>query len=275
MDKSGPICFIGGGNMARAIIAGAVQKEFKAHEIVVLDHNQEKCNVFEQEWHIMASTDPKKVFALSPQLFVLAVKPQDFKATIDKFELILNQTEVGVVSLAPGLTMLALTKRLPRCQWIRAMPNTPATVHAGATVLFAKQNLPQWLQTRIDALFSAIGITTWVESEHQFNVFTALSGCGPAYYFYFLEIFIAKARELGLAQDVAQTFAVQTIQGAAQMAKQSRASIATLRANVTSKGGVTAKALDSMQQDGIESLIADAMDAALKRIDELEQTCVL
>jgi len=176
-----------------------------------------------------------------------------------------------LISLAAGLSLSWLEKHCVEKQAIiRAMPNTPIAVKKGATPLIANQFVSREQKEFSTNLFQCMGMSTWVTNEDNMDVFTALSGSGPAYVFLFLEAMIHAAEKLGLEEDVAQAFALQTMTGAVELANASKLSVNELRKKVTSSGGTTAAAIQVLKEEKFEEIVFKAMSAAFMRSKELE-----
>ena len=261
------IAFIGGGNMAAALIGGMLRKGFGPASILVVEISAEGRERMAREHGVAALAAPDASLR-DVDLIVMAVKPQNMReAATALAPHISNQT---VLSIAAGTRIGDLGRWLGgHAKLVRTMPNTPALIGQGISALFAAPEVE--ISRRMDAerVLAAVGQTVWVESEDLLDPVTALSGSGPAYVFYFLEALQAGGRALGLEDQTARRLALQTVVGAAQLAAQSTESFATLRERVTSKGGTTAAALAVMQECGIAENIARAMKAASERGHEM------
>ena len=178
----------------------------------------------------------------------------------------------AVVSIAAGIQIGDLQNWLGEGQAIvRAMPNTPAMVRTGATGLFANPQVNSQQREAIQAIFNAVGIACWVESEAQIDAVTAVSGSGPAYYFLVMEVMEKVAGELGLSAETARQLTIQTALGAAQMASSGELNTTQLRQQVTSPGGTTHAAIETFKEGGIEESFRQAMQAALHRAEEMSK----
>lgn len=269
MAQNLKMVFIGGGNMAKAIIAGLTRDKSHSHQIYVVDHHDEKCRALREEYKINATTDVNEVMEYA-DILILAVKPQDAQSTCKMLKNI--PPHALVISFMTGVTLAHLSAWLGSSYAaVRAMPNTPAIVNFGATGLFANTQTNELQKAQAEKIFEAVGIVTWLKKEADINTIIALSGSGPAYYFYFMEVMQKHAEAMGLAPEVAKDFAIQTALGAAQLAANSTDELTTLRANVTSKGGTTAAAINVMQEQNLAQILAAAMEAASKRALELSE----
>ena len=201
---------------------------------------------------------------------VAAVKPQDMAATLQPLRDALQTSRPVVLSIAAGIRVADLSR------WcgtgvpiVRAMPNRPALNGASATALFASADSTRATRDLASAVATSIGTCVWVQSEHEIDAVTALSGSGPAYFFLLAEHMIDAAVELGLERATARELAIQTLFGAGQMARASDGDLARLRAEVTSKGGTTEAALRSLESDQLRAIVRRALTAAAQRSQEL------
>ncbi len=255
--------------MSRAIVAGLIQDGYPAESITVIDRNPEKCALFRDTYGIHAFDDLDAGLTRADVL-VLAIKPQDAAAACSLLRAHCAQHAPLVISVMAGITVATLGHWLGHhTAIVRAMPNTPAAIQAGATGLFANTATPLEHKNIAESILRATGVITWVDAETDLAAITALSGSGPAYYFYFMEIMAEIAVRMGLSQETAHLFAAQTAYGAAKLALASPEDFVTLRNQVTSKGGSTAAAIGSMQKNDLENLLAEAMLACQRRALEL------
>ncbi len=260
------ICFIGGGNMATALIDGLLRQGVEITTLHVVEtraetrqhlHEHKKIAVFE---HLSA--------AATADVVVLAVKPQQLPSVAKQLRQWLN-TQL-VVSIAAGVRTVDLSRWLGQYpQLVRAMPNTPARVGAGMTGLFALPGLSAMARQRAETILGAAGSVLWLDDEAQMDAITAISGSGPAYVFYFLQAMEESAKKLGIAAADARRLGLETFRGACQLAAQSDEPFAELRAQVTSKGGTTERALQVMETADIRRHIGEAIAAAAERSREL------
>ena len=241
------ITFIGGGNMANAIIGGLMKQGQRAPTVRVIEID---------------------AAAVAVDCIVLAIKPQNMREVATALRPHVKQQLV--ISIAAGIRGGDLARWLGGYErLVRAMPNTPALVGAGCTGLYAMPGATPEDAAHAEAILGAVGTTLRVEREEQLDAITAVSGSGPAYVFYFMEALQAAAVELGLAPAAARSLALQTFGGAIKLAAESSEDVATLRARVTSKGGTTAAALASMESAAIKAAIVRAVKAADARSREL------
>ena len=261
------ITFIGGGNMARALIGGLLQQGFSPNDLRVVEVNADARATLMRAFAIK-SFSALCADALQVDLVLLAVKPQQLKAVAKDLQPLLR--EQLVLSIAAGARAQDLSRWLgdyPRV--VRAMPNTPALVRVGVTGLYALPSVNAQQRGQAQQALEAVGSCVWLTDERQMDAVTAVSGSGPAYVFYFIEALEAAAIELGLDAQQARELALATFLGAAQLARSSPDDPATLRAQVTSKGGTTERAIQTLEQAQVKNLIRDAVRAAARRSQEM------
>jgi len=265
------LTFIGGGNMASSLIGGLIADGWNPATIQVADRDEQQLQRLEARFGIATTTD-NRVAASSADIIVLAVKPQVMKeVAMDLAETIARHRPL-VISIAAGVRESALRKWLGAGTTIvRTMPNTPALVQSGATVLYANAAVTEDQRSIAESIMRAVGLALWVEDEDKLDAVTALSGSGPAYFFLFMEALQAAGCKLGLPEDTARLLALQTAFGAAKMALESPEDAAALRRRVTSPGGTTERAISVFQKNGFEDLVEKAMQAAAGRSRELAE----
>ncbi|MFA5494102.1 MAG: pyrroline-5-carboxylate reductase [Porticoccaceae bacterium] len=262
------ITFIGGGNMARSLIGGLVQKGFPAASIRVSEPVAEARQALAADFGISVHGD-NGAAAAGADLVVLAVKPQVMKEVASSLAPALGHRPV-VVSIAAGIPVSALQTWLGAdIPIIRCMPNTPALVHQGASGLFASAQVSAGQKSLAEQLFGAVGVVSWLDREVDLDAVTALSGSGPAYFFLLIEAMESAGVALGLSPDTARRLTLQTALGAATMALQSDVDAAELRRRVTSPAGTTERAIDTFLAGDLPRLVADAMAAAAARAAEM------
>ncbi|NYT61076.1 pyrroline-5-carboxylate reductase [Alcaligenaceae bacterium] len=271
MTKELTIAFIGGGNMATALGAGLIGKRCGAHDVHVVDVNPDVLGHWKQQGTTVAPA-PDDTLARR-RIWIFAVKPQYMKEAVQNCRPYL-QDDTLVISIAAGIssTTLGLWLGTPQQPWtrlIRCMPNTPALIGAGASGLMAGPGVSEDDKTVAQQLMRAVGEVVWVDSDHEIDIVTSLSGSGPAYVFLFLESLIAGGVKQGLAPEQARSLALATLTGATELAALSHESLAVLRERVTSKGGTTAAALAVFQERQFSSIVQSAMQAAADRAAEL------
>lgn len=259
------ILFVGGGNMASAIIGGLAKKGQLPSRVGVIDPSAESRERLARAGVVtFEQPDPATASAKS---VVWAVKPQSFRdAALDnRFHL----KKALHVSVAAGVRSDAMSHWLGTERIVRAMPNTPALIGAGITGLFARPAVSGDDRLAVEALLGGTGELLWVGDEVLLDAVTALSGSGPAYVMYFIEAMVAAGMDMGFSADEAQRLAVATFRGAAQLVAQSDEPPEILRGRVTSKGGTTHAAITSMEQDNVKMLFQRAIHAARQRAKAL------
>lgn len=268
------IAFIGGGNMAAALIAGLAGKLTPGANIHVVDPNPASLEKLRQEYGVTAAAAAGEPVAAA-EVLVLAVKPQVMHEVAQQLLPLLQAAQAAgrsplVLSIAAGIRAADLARWLGGYQAIvRTMPNTPALIGMGVTGMVASSGVSAQQREAADQILRAVGATVWLDDEAQIDAVTAVSGSGPAYVFYFIEAMQQAAEELGLTAGQARKLAMATFAGAAQLALQSPDPVPVLREKVTSKGGTTYAALTSMEASGVKASIITAVKAAAARGKEL------
>ena len=261
------ITFLGGGNMAIALVGGLIQRGFAPHDLSVIEILPEARERLSAQFAINVFAEASAE-ALTCDVLVLAVKPQQMRAALTSLPT--GDKKPLIVSIAAGLLVDDLARWMGGYRRIvRAMPNTPALIGAGMTGLYADPSVSNKDKNRAEAILGAVGETVWVDSEALIDSVTAISGSGPAYVFLFLEAMQEAAAQLGLPADTARTLAIQTVLGAAQLAEQSTDPVDVLRQRVTSKGGTTEAALKKKAELGVKEGLIAGMHAAAERSREL------
>jgi len=253
------INFIGGGNMARAIIGGLKQNSFDMSAITVLELDAQKRAELARDLNVQV-TDTYAEFN-NTDVIVLAIKPQQLKQVCSELSPVL-QSQL-VVSIAAGVRSKDLSRWLSNYPAIvRVMPNTPAQIQAGISALYAMPEVSQIQREQANAILTAVGKTLWLDDEAKMDAVTAISGSGPAYVFYFIEALQEAGVQLGLDAEASRLLALQTFAGASLLATQSTENVKTLRAQVTSKGGTTEQGILTLESADIKGIISKAAKAA-------------
>ncbi|TCJ98399.1 pyrroline-5-carboxylate reductase [Volucribacter psittacicida] len=265
------IVFIGGGNMAQAIIFGLLSKGYPAQLINVCDRNPSKLALFANKG--VAIEQDKEKALQQADVVVLAVKPQAMAETCAEFASAVDFTNKLVISIAAGISCARLAQYLPSAQAIiRVMPNTPALVAEGMTGLFATEQVSLSLKQFTQQLFSSVGQVCWVKDEQKMHAITAAAGSSPAYFFLFMEAMAQALADSGLDNEQIRLLIQQSALGAAKMVVENpKLSLSQLRENVTSKGGTTAAALQVFQQHQLDQLVQQAMQACITRSQQMEK----
>jgi pyrroline-5-carboxylate reductase len=264
------IAFIGAGSMARSLVGGLVADGYDPKEIWVSNPSLEKLLLLQQQFGVNITQDNEKAMHLA-DIVVLAVKPHSMKEVIQDLKTKLIAKQCLIISVAAGITETTLQRWLGSpCPIVRCMPNTPVLVGSGATGLFANHSVTQEQKNAAESIMRAVGVIAWLEKEELIDIVTALSGCGPAYYFLIMESFETAAEQMGLPKAIAHLFTLQTALGAAQMAMKVDVSCQELRRNVASPGGVTEQAIKVLEEGGIRALLQDAMNRAREKAIAIE-----
>ena len=260
------LAFIGGGNMASAILGGLIQQGTPADQIWVVEPFAQARTKLETQFgvHTLAQAGPELA---SAGMVVWAVKPQNMKeaaAQAGKF-----CPDALHLSVAAGIRSDSLAQWLGSERIVRAMPNTPALVGLGQTGLFARSSVNNADRQWVAQVVATTGQLLWVDSEPLLDAVTAISGSGPAYVFFFIEAMVAAGVKMGLSEAQAHQLAVGTFVGSAELARSANESPALLREKVTSKGGTTHAAITAMQDSHMQQHFEAALQAAQRRAHEL------
>jgi pyrroline-5-carboxylate reductase len=259
------IAFLGGGNMASALIGGLLAKGADARSLSVIEVSPAARERLAARYPVQIATAPTAAVSRA-EVLVLAVKPQDAKAALATVSI----SQQLVISVAAGLTLGTLSRWLGAYRkLVRCMPNTPALIGAGITALYALPEVSAEEKARAQSILAAVGEVVWVAEERLLDPVTAVSASGPAYVFWFIEQLAASAEALGLQKDVALKLALHTVLGAGKLAASSSESPASLRRNVTSKGGTTEAALKVFDEEKLAERFRRAIEAASLRATEL------
>lgn len=258
--------FIGGGNMAAAIVGGLLRKGFAPADVLVAEPSGERRAWLGHEFGI--GVEESAADCLQADVIVLAVKPQQMKEALTP----LPALRAGqlALSVAAGVRAADIAHWLRgHAAVARAMPNTPALVGEGATGLYGLPGVSAAQRSWASHIMEAVGTVVWVEDETLIDAVTAISGSGPAYVFYFIEALEAAGVELGLSTETARRLTLQTFLGASTLAMRDAAPPAELRARVTSKGGTTERGLQALEQGDVQGAIRRAAHAAAQRAREM------
>jgi pyrroline-5-carboxylate reductase len=265
-ENSEHIAFVGGGNMARAILGGLLREGLPPSQVTVVEPFEATAAKLRFDFGVLTSPTASASLA-DATLVIWAVKPQMF---CQAAEPIMPFTRKALhLSVAAGIHTDSITRWLATERVVRCMPNTPALVGQGITALFACPPVSSADKSNVERIVSSTGQFLWVQEESQLDAVTALSGSGPAYVFYFLEAMTAAGTQLGLPADQAYRLAIATFAGSASLAAASSDSPESLRQQVTSKGGTTHAAITSMEASNIKASFVQAMFAAASRAQEM------
>ena len=267
--KTNKITFIGGGNMASSLINGLIADGYDPKGITVGDPDREKLAQLAARLGVHTEHDNHQA-AAGADVVVLAVKPQILESVACDLAASIQEHQPLVISIAAGVQEAALRNWLgDKISLVRAMPNTPAMIQAGATGLHAGKGVSEAQKDLAESILRAVGLTRWVKDESLMDSVTAVSGSGPAYFFLLMEAIEESAQDLGLDEETARLLTLQTALGAARMAMESNDSPAVLREKVTSPGGTTERALNILEQGRLRDLVRSALTGARQRSVEL------
>lgn len=263
------ICFIGGGNMASSLIGGLLADEYPAGLISAAEPDAQQRERLRSGFGVTAHSDNAEA-AAGADLVVLAVKPQRMAEAAKA---------IGPLSPAPLLLTVAAGIRIADLRrWlgndgaiVRAMPNTPALLGSGVTAMYAGDDVAAADRELAEGVLRAVGGVVWVDDEALMDAVTALSGSGPAYFFLLMEIMAATGVEMGLKPETARLLTQETALGAARMALEADVDVAELRRRVTSPGGTTEAAMQSMHDSDLTAVVRKAIHAAQQRSRQLAE----
>jgi pyrroline-5-carboxylate reductase len=260
------IAFIGGGNMASAIISGLIKQGYTTTHIDVIEPLAEARDKLQASFGVTAHAQAG-AFLSNASLVIWAVKPQAFKEAA--LAVAAHTAHALHLSVAAGIRSDSIAAWLGSERIVRAMPNTPALIGQGISGLFARASVSNADKALVEQVMAPTGESLWLDAEEQLDAVTALSGSGPAYVFYFMEAMTMAGVEMGLTREQAHHLAVSTFAGASTLAKTSTEPPQVLRQRVTSKGGTTFAAIASMEENDVRALFIDALYAARERAKEL------
>ncbi|MDR2786954.1 MAG: pyrroline-5-carboxylate reductase [Candidatus Accumulibacter sp.] len=261
------ITFMGGGNMANALISGLLNNGFPTNEIEAIELEEEKRDRLQRTFGIRCHAEPDAE-TLACDVLVLAVKPQQMHAACLSLRDFLKRQLV--ISIAAGIRLKDLSRWLGGYKrLVRAMPNSSALISAGLTGLYAPSGVSEAERLGAERIIHAVGSTLWVNEEAQIDALTAISGSGPAYVFLFIEALQQAAAELGFSPKQVRQLSIETVLGAAKLASMSEEPASVLRERVTSKGGTTEAALRVMTKREFKEAIIAGVKAAKERGAEL------
>lgn len=265
------IAFIGGGNMATALISGLMRKPRPGTQVRVAEPDEQARKRLRAQFAVETFATAAEAVA-DVDVIVLAIKPQVMASVLEEISTRVVPTQL-VLSIAAGTPIASMVAKLhPDQAVIRCMPNTPALIGAGISGLYANPHCRQHHREQAERILAAAGDTVWIEDESLMDAVTAISGSGPAYYFLLTEALARAGEALGLPAEVAQKLASKTCVGAGAMLAQASESPEELRRRVTSPGGTTEAAIESFEHDGIRELVGRATQAAEQRGRELAQS---
>lgn len=261
------VVFIGGGNMADALIGGLLASGFSPNQLRAVDVNGDARRRLADKHRIACFDTPQKAYRAG-DVILFAVKPQQMQEAARFSGLKANANLV--ISIAAGITLGSFARWLGgHAKLVRAMPNTPALIGAGVTGLCAQPGVSEAEKKQAETILAAVGRTVWIQDESLMDAVTAVSGSGPAYVFWFIEQLANAGESLGLPSEISRKLAIETVLGSAKLAAQSPDSPAVLRERVTSKGGTTEAALKAFDEQRLAERFMRAIEAARDRGAEL------
>ena len=266
------IVFIGSGNIASSMIGGLIANGIKPEKLIAADADKTQQQLIAEKYGI-------KVFnvnydaAKHADVIIFAVKPQVMPTVVKEIAENIKIENKLILSVAAGVKLQSIANWLGQSSAIvRTMPNMPALIQAGASALYANEFTNDKQRNTAETIMRSVGAAIWLDAEEQMDVVTALSGSGPAYFFYFMELMEKNAIEMGLNKEDAHLLTIETALGAAKMALLSSYEPTTLRKQVSSPGGTTEQALNIFIQGKLDKLVRNAMDAAKMRSVELSES---
>jgi pyrroline-5-carboxylate reductase len=262
MKTAAQIAFLGGGNMARALIQGLLRQGYSASQLRVGEPLAPQRELLRRDFGLLATADNGEAIA-GAAVVVLAIKPQQMNEVLIAARPALGRTHPLLLSIAAGLQIADIAASAPGLPIVRAMPNRAALVGAGATALYAGAEVSAAARALAENILDAAGSVVWVQRESDLDIVTALSGGGAAYFFLLAERLAAAATALGLDGETARVLATQTLRGAGALAAGAE-SLAEQREAITSRGGTTEAALAALEQGGFDKLITAALSAATR-----------
>jgi len=267
--RSAHIVFLGGGNMASAVVTGLLQDGYPNTSLSIVERNEQKREQLSTHFAVQVVENFSEV-ADRCDILVLAVKPHQMADALTSIAASVKRDWPLLITLALGWDLADCgSYTQANTPIVRVMPNTPAMLQAGATGMFANDHVSIAQKEQAEKIFRAVGVTVWVEQESHIDIVTALAGSGPAYLFYFFESMCQQAIQMGLDEKSAKLLTMQTAFGAGKMALESGQPLSVLREQVTSKGGATEAALQQFKLHNLEGTVQDAMQAAFVRGEEL------
>lgn len=269
------IVFIGGGNMGQALITGLLNSGWNADNIAIVDSDQAIINKLNDKFsdcHVYTQSEAALNIA---DVVVLAVKPQSMQLACEQIAAQCQIKRPLIISIAAGVLINSIDNWLGgELPIIRCMPNTPALVQAGVTGLYANPEVSAEQRELAYNVLNSVGTALWIETEPLLDAVTALSGSGPAYFFYLMEAMMEAGQNLGLSESQARELTVATASGAAKLITNSDKSAAELRHVVTSKGGTTEAAINTLQQHDMKKIIETAIKNAATRSQQLSDAAI-
>lgn len=263
------IGFIGAGNMARSLAGGLLNSGWAADRLLLSDPDTNQRQGAAQALGVKTFADNRDL-AAQAEVLVLAVKPQALKEVAEALAPTVQKKQPLVISIAAGVRVRDIERWLGGAlPIVRAMPNTAALIGSGASGLYANTRTTEAQRDTAESILRAVGVAVWVQNEALIDTVTAVSGSGPAYFFLVMEVLEKAAIKHGLDPATARLLTLETAYGAAKMALESGEEPSQLRQRVTSPGGTTEQAVQTLEAGQIERVFDDAVVAAMRRAREL------
>lgn len=262
------IAIIGGGNMGRSLIGGLIAKGMEPAQLTVADPHLPNLQALGSQYGVPAFSDNADA-ARDAGVVLLAVKPQELRGVVCALQEHFQRTRPLIISIAAGMLASDIQRWAGGVPVVRCMPNRPALQGCGITALYANEQVDATGRALAEQILGAVGTTLWVERESDMDTVTAVSGTGPAYFFFMIEMLEAAGQELGLSAEVAHKLAVETAYGSGIMARASSDTAAKLRAQVTSRGGTTEAAFKLLEGSDVRAIFSQAVTAAARRSAQL------
>lgn len=272
MPESPQLLLLGGGNMGRSLIGGLLRHGWEAGRIAVSDPDPQSHQVLSEEFGLQRRFYENSLAydEMRPEVLLFAVKPGQMPATATDLAPWMVAERPLLMTIAAGVRADDLARWTGgHCPVVRVMPNTPALVGAGMSVLYARDEASEEQRELAERIMRSVGQTLWVDDEGLMDAATAVSGSGPAYFFAFMQAMIEGACGMGLSEEQARMLVLETARGAQELASASEESLRTLCQQVTSKGGTTEAALGVMESNGFREIVAEALEAARRRAREI------
>ncbi len=264
------IAFVGGGNMGQALVSGLLDSGWQANCISIIDTDPARCLLLKKQFSNCNVVSQAEAALNIADIVVLAVKPQVMRIACEEIAEQCQKSRPLIVSIAAGITIQTIDTWLGgQLPIIRCMPNTPALVKAGTTGLFANPEISPQQREMCTDILNCVGTTLWVESETMLDAVTAISGSGPAYFFYLIEAMIEAGNTLGLNDQQVKQLAIDTAAGAAKLLQSSGKLPQELRLSVTSKGGTTEAAINTLEEHNVKQIIQSAIKNAASKAEKL------
>lgn len=262
------LSLIGGGNMARSLIGGLTARGIKPERIVVADPVAAQLHALQAQYGVRIARENADA-AAEADVLIFAVKPQDLRSVVCNLSSVLASRRPLLISIAAGIRTSDIQRWSGGLPVVRCMPNRPALQGCGMTGLYANADVPEQGRRLAQEILSAVGATVWLERESHMDAVTAISGTGPAYFFLLIEMLEQAGLSAGLSPEVSRKLAVETAYGSGLMAREASESAATLRQQVTSKGGTTEAAFEQLEGRDVRAIFAAAVAAAARRSAQL------